>query len=466
MQLARLPPTLDQYLKLEAQREKRLRKRRQRHAAQRGDEDGGVDHALQFHLADRTEDPTDMALGAAAPRPWVGTAPIASGTTPASSAGEARAEAGAAADRGATVPAAPANVSKDEAREWEAYHRFCARSELFALLEASQDAEARIEARLEEQLRSISAAAEGSRQAVGGGEAVLHLETELDEVRRMNSEQVLAMIAEYNPRPAVPKAKHDPELERLTAMMPSPAAIIAEVEAAVAEGKPLDMSALRAAPEPTVEPLPVNVPRPASEASPPEKTRPQQPALVMPGIDVAPRMEKVARGDETNSLPLKDLPVMRPVDQDGSLYINSSLRGTVDDHTAAMDLGFPTLEVRRKNCAQCESANDRLVRVRSSIGGRKWTRRGTSCPGSGPRATARSRIKEASGLACATRRVSGTRLAVARRQREATRQSPGASARRATKRGLPWRQAAAYSMSPPPMSRRLTRMRSWETHTW
>ena len=169
MQLARLPPTLDQYLKLEAQREKRLRKRRQRHAAQRGDEDGGVDHALQFHLADRTEDPTDMALGAAAPRPWVGTAPIASGTTPASSAGEARAEAGAAADRGATVPAAPANVSKDEAREWEAYHRFCARSELFALLEASQDAEARIEARLEEQLRSISAAAEGSRQAVGGG---------------------------------------------------------------------------------------------------------------------------------------------------------------------------------------------------------------------------------------------------------------------------------------------------------
>ena len=30
----------------------------------------------------------------------------------------------------------------------------------------------------------------------------------------MNSEQVLAMIAEYNPRPAVPKAKHDPELER------------------------------------------------------------------------------------------------------------------------------------------------------------------------------------------------------------------------------------------------------------
>ena len=44
---------------------------------------------------------------------------------------------GAATDRGATIPAAPANVSKDEARGG-AYHRFCARSELFALLEASQ----------------------------------------------------------------------------------------------------------------------------------------------------------------------------------------------------------------------------------------------------------------------------------------------------------------------------------------
>ena len=73
----------------------------------------------------------------------------------------------------------------------------------------------------------------------------------------MNSEQVLAMIAEYNPRPAVPKATR-PELGA-TAMMPSPAAIIAEVEAAVAG----DLSTwARSAPEPTVEPLPVNVPRP------------------------------------------------------------------------------------------------------------------------------------------------------------------------------------------------------------
>ena len=36
----------------------------------------------------------------------------------------------------------------------------------------------------------------------------------------MNSEQVLAMIAEYNPRPAVPKVKNDPELERKGCAVP------------------------------------------------------------------------------------------------------------------------------------------------------------------------------------------------------------------------------------------------------
>lgn len=270
------------------------------------------------------------------------------------------------------IPPAPANASKDEVREWEAYHKFCARSELFGLLEAGQAAEARIEDQLQRG-REVAAGYDGGGQGddsdeldhtVLSSEELLSLEVELDECRRVHSDQVLSVISEYNPRPVVQskgKAK-DPDLERLAALMPSPAAIIAEVEAAVAKAalkekqqkqqKQQASAAEGGGDERGGEGAAVAV---AKQSPPARKPKPKP--LEMPGIDVAPQMERAAREDATNQLPMKDLPVMRPVDttgaddgakDEGEIYINPSFKGTVEDHTQEIDLGFPTLEFYRR----------------------------------------------------------------------------------------------------------------------
>lgn len=195
------------------------------------------------------------------------------------------------------IPPAPAQASREEATEWEAYYRYCARGALLRALEENRDAEAELRRR-----------AEGDVDA----------KRQLDEERRKHWAEVQSRFAAYDVR-TVSVPGHDQRLAELDLRYPAPSDIVARVEAEYygRDTTPVELEPRRV-----------------------EKKRPRK-KLVCRKKKPSPRVEDPAAtvaSDATMLVPMQDLPMSRP----------ETLKGSLREHAHPVDVRFPSLDSYRR----------------------------------------------------------------------------------------------------------------------